>query len=355
MTNVTTDARESGGAPSWSIADARLHRLAYSTGTRTAGLVTERSLRINGGAASDRLPDVSLASRNERKTPERACVRLPRRVAQQVQTLHFPTKGEKPMKTHPQQAVDLPDSPPTRRAGQYVSAALVAVLAAVMLSTTAAVANTKYRDVNVPVGIVVSLGPEGIHSSLGYTPTNPRFTSVTFATTDYYDDSVTGLLGKNIVVKTKTAAELNAMANPPSNPFTVKADATWTDDTGKTMDWVISFKTVWPKAPPPVPTLSVTTQHAAPGSMASGWASYFFSNAGAGAKLTDVSFSTMEYYNADRTGLFGTFLDVTAKSSEELSAMDPPPPNPFTVQVTLTMTNNAGQTVTGTVDYITNY
>ena len=256
------------------------------------------------------------------------------------------------MRTYQHRAVDLPASSPSRRAGKCLSAALVAVVAALMLSTTAAVAQV---EKNVPVGVIVTIEPNWKHNYPGVTPTNPRFTSVTFSTMDYYDDSVTGLLGKYIAVKTKTAAELNAMDEPPSNPFTVTADATWTDDAGTTQPWTISLKTTWPKAPPPPPTLSVTTQDAPPGSAASGYASYFFSNAGAGARLTDVSFSTMEYYNADRTGLSGPYLDVTAKTSEELSAMDSPPPNPFTVGVTLTMTNDAGETATGTVDYVTRY
>ena len=258
------------------------------------------------------------------------------------------------MKTHPHRAADLPASSPTHRAGPRSAAALAAMLAALILSTTTAVADTVYKTTTVLIGVLITIDPGDFYTLSGWAE-DPRFTSVTFSTMDYYDDSITGLHGKYIAVKTKTAAELNAMANPPSNPFTVTADATWTDNTGTTKSARISLKTTWPKKAPPGPTLSVTTQHAAPGSMASGWASYFFSNAGAGARLTDVSFSTMEYYDADRTGLSGTFLDVVAKSSEELNAMDSPPPNPFTVQVTLTMTNNAGQTGTGTVDYITNY
>ena len=48
-------------------------------------------------------------------------------------------------------------------------------------------------------------------------------------------------------------------------------------------------------------------------------------------------------------------LDVRPRPSEELNALDPPPDNPFTVQVTLTMTNDEGETATGTVDYSTEY
>jgi len=221
-------------------------------------------------------------------------------------------------------------------------------------------AETEYdliKSVNAPMGTLTRVVPDSIYDSRN-DALNARFTSVTFSTMDYYDDSSTGLFGSLVTVKPKTAAELNAMDIPPPNPFTVTAGATWTDDTGTTKDVKITFKTTWPKELPPTPTgvtLSVTTQEAPPGSAASGYADYFFSNAGQGARLTDVSFSTMEYYNADRTGLYGGFLDVTAKTSEELNAMDPPPPNPFTVQVTVTMRNNAGEEATGTIDYVTRY
>ena len=274
------------------------------------------------------------------------------------------------MKTHPHRAVDLPASSPSRRAGQRLSAALVAMLAAVMLNTTAAAAGLTLKpdgaeNVGLPVGVAVLIEPRtvftypGKESATAYLPagTNAKFTSAVFSTMEYYDDSVTGshLGGKYLVLKTKTTADLNAMGNPPPNPFTVTIDVTMTNDEGDTASARLYAKTTWHKAPRPGPTLSVTTQDAPPDVSSSGFADYFFSNAGAGARLTDVSFSTMDYYNATRTGLFGPFLDVTAKTSEELSAMDPPPPNPFTVQVELTMTNNAGQTGTGTVDYVTRY
>ena len=110
------------------------------------------------------------------------------------------------------------------------------------------------------------------------------------------------------------------------------------------------------EATPEGPTLSTTTTNVPAGVTASAWPSYFFDNAGTNLRFTGLSFSTMDYYNADITGLSGeNFMQVTAKTSAELNAMSLPPPNPFTVQVTITVTNNEGQTATGTVDYVTNY
>ena len=262
------------------------------------------------------------------------------------------------MKTHPHRAVDLPASPPSRRAGQCRFAVLAGVLAALMLSTTTAVAAPTFSppktEQGTPPGIIKTLMPGDYFDNAG---TNARFTSVTFSTTEYYDAQITGLNSRGFIhVKVKTNAELNALASPPSNPFTVTAAVTMTNDESETASGTISLDTTWAKKVAPAgPTLSVTTVNSPPDVSASGYASYFFSNAGAGARLTDVSFSTMDYYNADRTGLFGPYLDVTPKTSEELNAMDSPPPNPFTVDVTLTMTNNAGQTGTGTVRYTTSY
>ncbi|MCY4591406.1 MAG: hypothetical protein OXE86_12765, partial [Alphaproteobacteria bacterium] len=187
------------------------------------------------------------------------------------------------------------------RTGPRRPAAFAAALAAaaLMVSGTPAVAERGYnlnQSTKVDVGILTSVHPSKVYDGPTKHGGNPRFTSVTFSTMDYYDDEVTGLVIKKIMVMTKTAAELNAMDPPPPNPFMVTADATWTDDTGTTKDVKITFTTTWPKEEPPTPpgySLRVTTQEAPPGSAASGYADYFFSNAGAGARLTDVSFSTM--------------------------------------------------------------
>lgn len=192
--------------------------------------------------------------------------------------------------------------------------------------------------------------------------TNPRFTSVSVSPTEYFDADSTSLdsTGSTAYFQVKTAAQLNALDSPPDNPFTSTVDVTMTNDEGHTASGTISLQTSYARIEPVTgPTLSVTTQQAPPGTTTSALAGSFFDNAGTNPYFTEATFSTMEYYNADQTGIssdyFTGMLDVTAKTSAELNAMDPPPDNPFTVQVTLTMTNDEGETATGTVDYTTEY
>ena len=270
------------------------------------------------------------------------------------------------MKTNQHRAVELPASPPSRRAGRCRCAALVAALAVLTLSTTAAVATPTFDTATVSAetrafpGIVTTLAPYHLFDNEG---TNARFTLVTFSTLAYYDESSTGLLGTGnshgqfLFVKAKTNAQLNAMDSPPpNNPFTVTANVTMTNDEGETASGTASFITPWTEAePPPGPTLTTTTENLPAGTTASAFADGFFDNAGTNPRFTAASFSTLDYYDADRSGVSGGFLDVTAKTSAELDAMSTPPSNPFTVQVTVTMTNNEGQTATGTVDYVTRW
>ena len=265
------------------------------------------------------------------------------------------------MKTHPHRAADLPASPPSHRAGQCRLAGPMAMLAALMLSTTTAVAaptpNLAWAatPTDVKPGVWINLLPHYVFNNAG---TNSRWSAATFSNPEYYDDS-SGIQSnpKALFIRLKTAADLNALNPLPPATITSTVTVTMTNDENQTATTTVNLQSQhWGRIePPPGPTLSVTSQGAPPDVSATGYASYFFSNAGAGARLTAVSFSTMDYYNATRTGLFGPYLDVTAKTSEELSAMDSPPPNPFTVQVELTMTNDAGQTATGTVDYVTRY
>ena len=241
-----------------------------------------------------------------------------------------------------------------------VAGALAGVLAVLMLSTAPAVSaaqptqTSSSRAVAVAqAGIFLTIGSRLQFHNEG---TNPRWTNVVFSTTEYY--SSTGLNSSStfFYLRVKTNAELNAMAEPPPDPFTVTVTATMTNDEGQTATGTFKFRTDWAKPPPPPgPVLKKSTAPAPAGAAVSAFAEYLFNNAGAGANFTAVSFSTMDYYVEANTGLSGGILDIRVKTSEELNAMASPPPNPFTVAVTLTVTNNAGQIATGTVDYITHY
>ena len=231
------------------------------------------------------------------------------------------------------------------------------------------------ENINAPAGQLVSVAINTIFESdtenskdLG---TNPNLTDVQWSTTEYIDTSETyGIVHGNldhIYVQIKSADELNRLAYPPPNPFQITATVSMENDEGETFtgcDFV--FGTRYARNPiafvPTIsdpegdgPTLQRTTALAPAGTSVSAFASYFFKNAGSGAELTEAEFQTLQYYDADSTGVSDGILDITVKSSADLAALPYPPPKPFEVKITLTMTNNAGETATGTVTYMTNW
>ena len=260
------------------------------------------------------------------------------------------------MNTNRHRAAELPASPRSRRGDGCRSAVLVAALAALMLGTTAAVATpTLTATTYTPgAGLMINIGANYAFQNAG---TNPKFTAATFSTMDYYDASLTGLLGIGRVrVKVKTADQLNAMASPPSNPFTVTVDVTMENDEGETASGTISLKTTWAKAIGAAPSLLYTEEYVSAGFQGSLAVDSIFRNFGTNPRFTDVSFSTMDYYVEDNTGISGTssdFIDIKPKTSAELGAMSPPPSNPFSVDVTVTMRNDEFHVVTDTIEVIT--
>ena len=227
---------------------------------------------------------------------------------------------------------------------------------AVVLALSSAAAGTELTakanpSQNTPPGFLVSIKARSHFDNVG---TNPRITSASYSTMAYYVEAriANGLA----FFRVRSAAQLSAMDEPPSNPFTVVASVTVTNDEGQSASADINLNTRWPKPPPPPgPAFARSTANAPAGVTVSAFVEYFFDNAGTGVELTNASFSTLEYYVEANTGIANGFLELRVKTSEELEAMSPPPPNPFTVAVTLTMTNDAGQTATGTVDYVTQY
>ena len=228
---------------------------------------------------------------------------------------------------------------------------------------------------NAPPGVLVSSPIYGFFRSDGEDPrdlgTNPSLTGVTWSTTEYIDTSETyGIVHGNIdrlFVRMKSAYDLNRMAYPPPNPFYTTATLSMENDEGETVtgcDFVlgtsyarnpVAFVPTVADTEPGAPTLKTSTALAPAGVTVSAFADHFFENAGSGAEFTDAHFQTMQYYDAARTGLVDGFLEVTAKSAAQLRALPYPPPNPFRVTVTLTMTNSAGQTGQGTVTYTTHW
>ena len=165
--------------------------------------------------------------------------------------------------------------------------------------------------------------------------------------------------------------DLNALDEPPPNPFETLARATFSNDDGKTATCNIRFKTsylVYPDEPepepeeilPPVspnrnPVLRQDEFLAPPGVTVTAWPGYFFNNAGTNLRFTNVRFNTTAYYKADETGMWDNTLFIAVPTVEELKALDPPPPNPFRIQVTMTVQNDEYQGTEATVDFVTEW
>lgn len=78
-------------------------------------------------------------------------------------------------------------------------------------------------------------------------------------------------------------------------------------------------------------------------------------HAGTNPVLTDVDFSTMDYYVAADTGIEDGVLYVKAKTEDELNALPEPPDSPIKVTADVTMENDEGDSATHTVTFKTGY
>ena len=241
---------------------------------------------------------------------------------------------------------------------KYFRAARAAALA---LSAAAGFALPAAADPVFSLTDTIYLVPSGgaairVDSAFDNVGTNPRFTDAVFSTRTYHDIT---LNAGWLRVIARTAEELNALALPPPSPFTVTAEVTMANDDGQTAWGTITFRTTYDRdtsqpSEPEAPTFSDTEARNAPaGVLVSVWAEGLFDNAGTNPKITDAVFSTTEYYSEHSISRDRLF--VLPKTDAELSAMTPPPPNPFSVDVTVMMANDEGQTASGTVTFRTEY
>ena len=243
-----------------------------------------------------------------------------------------------------------------RRLAPFAAALAAAVL---MLSgAPAAAAPTFITDQAtryLSIGNLAGLRAEQDFNNPG---TNARYTDVSFSTTEWYSRS--GIEDGVIWVKTKTADDLNALSSPPPNPFTVTATATMTNDEGETASGTYTIETryVRTESTTPVvakPTFQTQSSHisAPPGVLVSVSAEDNFDNAGTNPRFTAVAFTATAFYSD--SGIVNGVLQVRAKTAADLNALTSPPPNPFAVSATATMTNDEGETASGTFTFETNY
>ena len=115
------------------------------------------------------------------------------------------------------------------------------------------------------------------------------------------------------------------------------------------------------------PTLSLTDPiDVAPNQHTVVPATAIFSDFGTNATYTSVTFSTTEYLDTSRSGVgtlhgspsltgSGGHLSVTVLTNDELNALDPKPPSPFTFTADVALTNSEGETASTTLTFQTAY
>ena len=103
------------------------------------------------------------------------------------------------------------------------------------------------------------------------------------------------------------------------------------------------------------PTFQTQSSHisAPPDVLVSVSAEDNFDNAGTNPRFTDVAFTATAFYSD--SGIVDGVLQVRAMTAADLNALSSPPPNPFAVTATATMTNDEGETATGRFTFETYY
>ena len=219
------------------------------------------------------------------------------------------------------------------------------------------------RVVTIPVGTLTSINADEVFDNAG---SNPRFTGAVFSTREYIKVGrvlTSGGHAGRLFVEVKRAEELNAMSPPPPSPFTFTVEVTMTNDEGQTATGTVTYEMSYARAPAVAPTPEAQPTFSGtdainlpPGALTYIRASDVFDNAGTNARFTGVKYSNTAFYY-ERTGMTspdGRLL-VQAKTDAELRAARPQPPNPVTLTVEVTMTNDEGQTATGTITFETSY
>ena len=208
-----------------------------------------------------------------------------------------------------------------------------------------------------PPGTLVS-----IHKSSFENPgTNARITDAVFSTTDYYNRHAIHEASGILFIMAKTSAELNALASPPASPFTVTVDVTMENDEGQTASGTVTYTTHYERitvTPDPTPATFSQTDAvpAAPGATIALAVGDLFDNAGAGARFEAVNFDTTAYLeHLDVPEDAPERFTLTVLDEAGLAALSPPPAASFTFEADVTMTNDEGQKVSGTVTFSTTW
>lgn len=215
---------------------------------------------------------------------------------------------------------------------------------------------------NAPPGILISIQPDWYFDNAG---TDPEITDAVFSTTEYYSTYSIGANGF-LFVQTKTNAELSALSPPPPNPFEVTVDLTMENAEGQTASGTLTLQTTYERTSSPpddagtTPTLSQTEDiNAPPGATLTITVVDLFDNAGAKPVFDGVGWHNTAYLGIG-TGLpisgQADKLTVIVLTNAELNALaSPPEDNPFKFKADVTVSNDEGQTASGTITFSTTW
>ena len=226
-------------------------------------------------------------------------------------------------------------------------------------------------NTNAPYAEEVTVSVTDLFADAG---TNPRFTSMTggsnyVARYGFHPDKDADESG-SVFVMIKTGSELRAMTPPPDSSFTTRFDVAMTNDEGQTASGAVTFETTRPAVrvvdgEAVAPTLKSTGNiSAAPGVLVTLLLTDIFEDAGTNPTITLLDFGSEAVL--DRFSEYGIRSGesekerndrfyVQAKTSARLNELSPLLPSPFTTPVTVTMSNDEGQTASGTVTFETTY
>ena len=249
--------------------------------------------------------------------------------------------------------------------GLRLPAAFAAALAMLMLGAAPASAEPEFRSVfsnglSLGAGKTERLSVYEVFRDAG---PNARFTEVSLSPKKYeglYETSLTDSGGTKdlLVVTAMTVEQLDALEEPPPDPFYVEVKMEMTNDKGENAEGTIEFKTSYDR-PPPEPTVGEDAPgqdeaiDLAPGATFTTTVFELFNDAGTDPRIAKVTLSPEDYYQSFMPN--EVTLLVLAKDDEELAALDEPPSNPFTVTVTVKMKNAEGQTAEADLDFETSW
>ena len=163
-----------------------------------------------------------------------------------------------------------------------------------------------------------------------------------------------------LFVKAMSADALNALPSPPSNPIHTPVTVSITNDEEQTFTRSVTLQTRYRRIAsygtgPGQPTAieRTTAFLAPPGGEVGIYPRDVFDNAGTNPVITELSFSTTDYYK--KSGIYHGTIHLKVKTNDQLNALPSPPRSPFEVEATMTMTNDEKQTATATLTIITYY